>query len=91
MYMYAFSVCSIKYVHVSCLTASAVVYSIILRLGLLGLLLSLLWAVFVDCIGSGLLVASVMWWVWLAMASVQCTTFSVSTRNLLNHYQGRSK
>ncbi|XP_033632484.1 protein unc-50 homolog [Asterias rubens] len=44
-----------------CLCASSVGFAIVLRLGVVGFFKFLLWVVFVDCIGVGLLVATVLW------------------------------
>ncbi|XP_038056636.1 protein unc-50 homolog [Patiria miniata] len=46
-----------------CLGASSVGFAIVLRLGFLQFLKFLLWVVFVDCIGVGLLIATILWFV----------------------------
>ena len=40
---------------------SSIGFALVLHLGVLGFLKFLLWVVFVDCIGVGLLLATVMW------------------------------
>lgn len=42
-------------------TVSSLGYTLWLRLGVVGFLLALLWTVLVDLIGSGILVASILW------------------------------
>ncbi|XP_072039891.1 protein unc-50 homolog B-like [Amphiura filiformis] len=44
-----------------CLCASSVGFAIVLRLGFIGFLKFLLWVVFVDCIGVGLIMATSLW------------------------------
>ncbi|XP_022079468.1 protein unc-50 homolog [Acanthaster planci] len=46
-----------------CLCASSVGFAIVLQLGVLHFFKFLLWVVFVDCIGVGLLIATVLWFV----------------------------
>ncbi|KAK7097622.1 protein unc-50 homolog [Littorina saxatilis] len=45
------------------LCASSVGFSLVLGLGFVGLIKFLLWVIFVDCIGVGLLIATLLWFV----------------------------
>lgn len=46
-----------------CLCASSVGFAIVLRLGFIGFLKFLLWVVFIDCIGVGLIIATSLWFI----------------------------
>ncbi|XP_014674197.1 PREDICTED: protein unc-50 homolog isoform X2 [Priapulus caudatus] len=44
-----------------CLVGSSVGFSLVLRLGFFGFVKFMLWVVFIDCIGVGLMIASIFW------------------------------
>jgi hypothetical protein len=45
----------------SCFSASSVGFAIVLKLGFWGFVKFLLYVIFVDCIGVGLLIATLFW------------------------------
>jgi hypothetical protein len=45
-----------------CVAVSSVGFSVVLGLGIMGFFKFLLWVIFVDCIGVGLLIATLLWY-----------------------------
>jgi len=56
-----YSLISLTLVCFLLLTGSSIGFAIALKLHFIGFLKFLLWVVFVDCIGVGLIIASLLW------------------------------